>query len=635
MDGEHEPKEKDLGQDRQDPPTSPMPGGLKPARPDNEEARIGDLHDLGVLDSAAELDFDHLVQTAALIAGTKIAALSLVDKDRQWFKSSTGIEGTETPRDVSFCAHAINEPDKPFIVEDAASDPRFADNPLVAHSPGIGFYAGIPVVSANGHAVGTICVADQQPGSLSDEQIEALRGISRQATALLELRRRTKTLGAVLERERRRAAEFMEWQRTHDATTALPMRELLDKRINQMADAALLNGRVPTTSVLAIDISGFSNVNAAFGREAGDAVMRELAWLLAESLPADAMLARTDGTSFAAVVPDADLSLVGAVAHSIHERLTIPVAASGVEAVTLSAVIGCASCGEGGSIDPRLMLPAAEAACAEAKALGPRSTVSAGSETGSAIARNSRMREALAAAIRAEALTVAYMPLVRLADRKVSGVEALARWRDPEFGQVSPEEFIALAEQHGMVKLIDDFVMRTALADFATGRLDSETVAVNVSPAGVDSDLTARIQTALEEAGVEPERLSVEITERAGLNDSPRICSALEDLRSLGVKVALDDFGAGATSIAHLRSLPISHLKIDRSLVADLVGPDAERAKMVISAIADMATGLGLETLGEGVETPEQAEALTDAGVRFAQGMLFGAPAALPMADLA
>ncbi len=144
---------------------APEPGGLKPATPPDEEARLADLRDMRILDSAGELEFDHLVQTAALIAGTQIAALSLIDQDRQWFKSSTGIEGSEAPRDIAFCAHAINEPDQPFIVEDAASDPRFADNPLVAHSPGIGFYAGIPVVSANGHAVGTICVADSEPGS--------------------------------------------------------------------------------------------------------------------------------------------------------------------------------------------------------------------------------------------------------------------------------------------------------------------------------------------------------------------------------------------------------------------------------------------------------------------------------------
>ncbi len=425
----------------------------------------------------------------------------------------------------------------------------------------------------------------------------------------------------------------MEWQRTHDATTALPVRELLEKRIRQLADGALLNNRIPTASVIAIDVSGFSNVNAAFGREAGDSVMRELAWLLAECLPADAKLARTDGTSFAALVPDADLSLAGAVAHAIHTRLADPILASGVEAVTVSAVIGCASCGEGGSIEPGLLLPTAEAACTEAKALGPRTTVAAGSDTGSAIARTSRMREALAAAIRGNALSVAYMPIVELADRAVSGAEALARWRDPEFGQVSPDEFIALAEQHGMVKLIDDFVMRTALSDLACGRLDVPVVAVNVSPAGVDSDLATRIRAALDESGVAPERLSIEITERAGLNDSPMICSALEDLRSLGVKVALDDFGAGATSIAHLRLLPISHLKIDRALVADLIGSDSERAQMVIAAIASMATGLGLETLGEGVETARQAEALIEAGVGFGQGMLFGAPAPLPVAD--
>ena len=600
-------------------------GALAGPTPD-EEARIADLRDLNILDSPAEAEFDDLVNTASLIAGTQMAMLSLIDSDRQWFKARSGIEATETPRDTSFCGHAIQDPNHPFIVEDTSLDPRFANNPFVTGDPKIGFYAGVPIVTANGHAIGTICVADTKPGDISPDQLEALKGISRQAAALLELRRRTKTLSTVLERERNKAAEYLEWQRTHDDLTALPTRELLERRINQMADAAQLNGRIPVMSVVTIKASGFAYINSVHGREAGDMTLRELAWVLAECLPADALLARLNGSTFAALVPDADLNLAGAIAGAIHLRLSEPVHGETNEPMIIDAVIGSASSGPGCAISPNDLLAASESAAAEAKVLGPNSTVAAGADTGTAQARDGRMKTALAAAIRSEALTVAYMPLVRMADEAVSGYEALARWRDPDFGQVSPEEFIALAEQHGMVASIDAFVLRIALADFASGALDAPTVTVNVSPRGIDATLADRIAAALDEAGVSPNCLNIEITERAGLCDSPEICAALKAVQQLGVKVALDDFGAGVTSLAHLRSLPITHLKIDRSLVSDLVGPDAERARMVIEAIATMATNLGLEILGEGVEFRAQADALQAAGVKFAQGMLYGAP---------
>ena len=611
-------------------PADAIPGGLHAVPTPNEADRIADLHELEMMNSPEEAEFNELVRMASLIAGTQMAMMTLVDSDRQWFKAKTGIEADGTPRDVSFCGHAIQTPDEAFIVEDTAADPRFADNPLVVGDPHIGFYAGVPIVTAKGHAVGTICVADTDPGKLSPEQLGALQGLGRQAAALLELRRRTNSLSAVLERERNRAAEFLEWQRTHDELTALPTRELLERRINQVVDAALLNGRVPTASVVVIEVSGFSYVNSRFGRGGGDSVMRELAWVLAECLPADALLARTDGTTFAAFIPDADLSLAGAVAHSIHKRLSTPIEADGVDEVTLSAVIGSASTGDGCAIAASDLLLTAETARTEAKTLGHSSTVAAGTDTGSALARSQRMRAALAAALRSEALTVAYMPLVRIEDGYVAGIEALARWRDPDLGQVSPEEFIALAEQHGMVRDIDEFVMRAALADFAAGRIDAPCISINVSPAGIDADFPSRVAEALTDAGVEGSCVAIEITERAGLIDSPELCLALKQVLELGVKVALDDFGAGATSVAHLRSLPISHLKIDRSLVSDLDGPDSERARMVVEAISKMARDLGLTTLGEGVERESQAKALIDAGVEYGQGMLFGAPAPLP-----
>ena len=158
---------------------------------DGESLRLGTLRELGVMDSLPEQVFDDIVRLASLICGTPISFVSLVDGERQWFKARVGLAALETPRDLAFCAHAIVSPDPVFVVPDAAQDPRFAGNPLVTGDPHIRFYAGVPIVMPGGQALGTVCVIDTVPRTLDALQLQALQALSRQTTALLELRQRT------------------------------------------------------------------------------------------------------------------------------------------------------------------------------------------------------------------------------------------------------------------------------------------------------------------------------------------------------------------------------------------------------------------------------------------------------------
>ena len=168
----------------------PMPA-IPAVAPPDEAARLACLRGLHVLDTLPEPVFDDIVRLASLICGAPISLVSLVDADRQWFKARVGAADPQTHRDLAFCAHAIDSAEPVFVVPDAADDPRFADNPFVTGAPHIRFYAGAPIVMPGGHVLGTVCVVDTVPRTLDDLQLQALQALSRQTTALLELRQRT------------------------------------------------------------------------------------------------------------------------------------------------------------------------------------------------------------------------------------------------------------------------------------------------------------------------------------------------------------------------------------------------------------------------------------------------------------
>lgn len=356
---------------------------MKAGLPANEAERLAALRRYDILDSGAEQAYDDLTRLAAHIAGTPIALISLIDRDRQWFKSKVGLEATETPRDAAFCAHAILRPGDTLVVPDATRDRRFADNPLVTGAPAIRFYAGAPLVTPEGQALGTLCVIDSQPRQLSEEGLAALEVLSRQVVAQFELRRTARELHEQLanrevylaqleDYQKQLSEENRELQRASliDALTRIGNRAALDLRLDEEIARAQRHGTA--LSLLLADADHFKQYNDTWGHPAGDVVLQMLAQVLRRRTRASDFVARYGGEEFAVLLPTTDRDS----ARRVAEQIRVAVEATGFpeRKVTISAGVATF----GGSIrDRESLLRAADEALYAAKRGGRNRVVHA------------------------------------------------------------------------------------------------------------------------------------------------------------------------------------------------------------------------------------------------------------------
>jgi diguanylate cyclase (GGDEF)-like protein len=282
-------------------------------RPTGERARLAALQRYEILDTLAEQAYDDITQLASYITQSPIAVISLIDRDRQWFKSKVGLDATETPRDLAFCAHAILNPDEMLVVPDARDDARFADNPFVTGNPNVRFYAGAPLTTSDHQALGTLCVIDSVPRKLTPEQLNAMNALSRQVVAQLELRLQTAKLrNAIAERDvylsqlesyqqkLKDANARLQLKSSTDALTGLGNRSAFDARFAEEVNRAVRYGS--PLSLLMIDVDHFKSFNDIFGHPAGDAALQRVANALRVARPSD-LVARYGGEEFAAILP--------------------------------------------------------------------------------------------------------------------------------------------------------------------------------------------------------------------------------------------------------------------------------------------------------------------------------------------
>ncbi|HKY51867.1 MAG TPA: EAL domain-containing protein, partial [Candidatus Limnocylindria bacterium] len=422
---------------------------------------------------------------------------------------------------------------------------------------------------------------------------------------------------------RRRALEArLEHQARHDSLTDLPNRALFhDELANAVSGAA--GGR--QIAVLFIDLDDFKTVNDRYGHPAGDRLVLGVARRLLSVIRATDVAARLGGDEFALLLRD-----IGSTADPIRvatrllQTLAEPFEIDGHQ-LSARASIGIAI--GTGAVSADDLLRQADIAMYAAKADGKCRFTVFGPDLARDLGEPSDIERELGRALEHEELYLVYQPVVDLASGRALGAEALLRWKHPS-RNITPLEFIPAAERTGLIVPIGRWVLREACVRARGwqrqigGRFS---ISVNVSARQlINTDLPAFVREALDASGLDPRDLWLEVTETVLLNDAPIVTARLEELRALGVRIALDDFGAGYNSLEYVRRFPLDGLKIDASFVRNL--PQARTDGILVRALVTLAQGLGVHLVAEGVEREEQARALREAGCPLAQGFLFARP---------
>lgn len=425
--------------------------------------------------------------------------------------------------------------------------------------------------------------------------------------------------------ERRRAVEQARHQAEHDPLTGLPNRILFMDRLEQAM--AAITRRQRQFALMFIDLDHFKAINDSHGHEVGDAVLQEVAQRLRRCVRRVDTVSRLGGDEF--VVLLADLGGVDQAAHvaaTILQSVASPIdTPSG--ALSLSVSIGIALC-PGDGEDDKTLLRHADVAMYHAKGSGRNAFHFFSQEMNSRVLERVAMEDRLRRALENTEFELEYQPEIEIGSGRTVGFEALLRWRDPERGLLKPEAFIGAAEESGLIVPIGLWVLREACQQ---GRRWHDAglpvmVSVNLSNAQFShGDLPGYVDEALAESGLAPEFLDLEITEQTIMNGN---AATLEALRARGVKLTIDDFGTGVSSLSSLRRFPLSKLKIDRSFIDDIA--DEPEAAAMIPAIIALARSLKLRVIAEGVETAEQLRYLQQHGCDEYQGFYAGGSGAAP-----
>lgn len=406
-----------------------------------------------------------------------------------------------------------------------------------------------------------------------------------------------------------------------DTLTCLGNRHWFQRRLD---DAFAVPGAASGLCLLLLDLDDFREVNDSRGHGVGDRLLAEAGRRVSRALPPGAAAARLGGDEFAVLLEGVrDLDEATALAEGLIRALGAPLTLDGVR-LPVGVSIGVSSGASSANADE--LLRNADLALYEAKARGRGQWRVYEDSLLDASVERAALRRDLDQAIADGALMLDYQPVVEMqAGGRVVGFEALVRWRHPTMGVLCPDRFIPLAEDTGQIIALGRWVAREAVAQAATWGAEVW-VGINVSGRQfADPEFVETVSTALEESGLAPQKVVLEVTESSILEHwSPQVRGVLSRLKALGVRIALDDFGTGYSSLSYLREIPVDILKIDKSFVSGIT--QSSHAATLVEGIVQIAHALSIDVIAEGIESPMQREQLAATSCRYGQGFWFGRP---------
>lgn len=571
---------------------------------------------------AAEPDdvFAEIADLAAQLCGARHAAITLLDEGRHRALATHGAMPLALlPSDSRFCCEVLHA-GAPLEVSDARFDLRFHEDPLVARGPRVRFYSGVPLLDAQGRALGTLSVFDARAKTLSPGERGALWKLADVLVRLL----------ADIE-ARREAEATLSWQATHDTLTELGNRRQFEATLERLLESARTRGE--SHAVLYVDLDQFKVVNDTCGHAAGDALLRQLAHVLLARMRRGDTLARLGGDEFGVLLERCDVLQAQHVAAQLLAEIRAFRFARAGQVFTLGASIGVASI-DAASRDVEAVLSAADTACYVAKDRG-RNRVQVYSDSDEEVSarhfemgwfsRITRCVEEGRFALHCQRV-VALSPAP--AGRSEEYLELLLRMTGEDGRLIPPTAFIPAAERYHLMGMIDRWVVARALRCLGAMRRGAAGLprfGVNLSGVSLgDPAFADFVLQCFEDTGTPAAAICFEITETAAISNFQRAARFIRRFRDLGCRFALDDFGAGLSSFAYLKSLPVDYLKIDGAFVrgsghdaVDLAAVDAARR---------LARAVGALTIAESVESAEILSRMTDLGIEFAQGRFIHSP---------
>ncbi len=564
-----------------------------------EEARLSVLRQLNLLDTPPGENFDRITRMASQLFNLPVAAVSLTDHDRQWFKSRVGVDHWEIPRFKACCGEVADSSDV-IVVNDLLASELYRDSHLAAS--GIRFYAGAPLTTSDGYTLGAMCVLGNEPRQISDDEKTALEDLAAMVMTQIDLQR---AVGRT------------------DPTTGFPNYVSFVEDFEDLAK----DSPGATRFVLSIELIDLEQVNA-LQRLMGPAYLDELSQAAAQGLvkrlgdsartyhvgPCQFAYVETGNRpDMLARAADLRLALLETKVNGSAPFMLRPVV--GVTAVTL------------GQVQPDVALRFAHSACHDAR-VGEQDIGFYSERSDTRFQRRfsliSDFRNALDAD---DQLYLVYQPRMDLASGRCTSAEALLRWQHPTLGNVSPAEFIPLVENTSMARDLTDWVMGRAIEQAAAWyragmRLR---VSINIAAANLEeADFTDRLLEHLNRERLPLTAIELELTESSLISNRKAARKKLENLMALGIRIAIDDFGTGYSSLAYLQTIPAHVVKIDRSFITGL--NNQRQSQTLVRSMITMAQELGFSVVGEGVENPEGEDILHALGCNEIQGYLIAKP---------